>query len=490
MQILIVINQPSDWRFEIPGVEVVPARTYLTDPSYSKLRGVKIFNLCRSYRYQSTGYYVSLLAEARGHKPLPNVITIQDLKSQTVIRVVSEELEDLIVKSFNGMSPTLEKLSFHIYFGRTPEERFDRLSAYLFSTFEAPLLRADFSNNKGWQLQNVSPIPASEIPAADYPFVVEAARLYFSGRRVSVRKKAAMRYDLAILHNSPGSEPASDEKAIQKFVKAAESLGFATEIIQKEDYGRLAEFDALFIRETTNVNHYTYRFAQRAAAQGLVVVDDPESILKCTNKVYLAELLGRHAIPTPRTMIVHKDNVEDVSRELGLPCILKQPDSSFSQGVSKAESEADLREQLDRLLDKSDLVIAQEFLPTEFDWRIGIFDQKPLYACKYYMYRKHWQILKADEKGNLRGGKVETLPVELAPKAVVRSALKAANLIGDGLYGVDLKQVGKTCYVIEVNDNPTIEYGMEDAILKDELYSRIMEVFLKRVERSKYRSYE
>ena len=61
-----------------------------------------------------------------------------------------------------------------------------------------------------------------------------------------------------------------------------------------------AEFDALFIRETTLVNHHTYRFARRAASEGLVVIDDPESILKCTNKVFLAELLSRHKMPMPQ----------------------------------------------------------------------------------------------------------------------------------------------------------------------------------------------
>ncbi len=34
----------------------------------------------------------------------------------------------------------------------------------------------------------------------------------------------------------------------------------------------------------------------------------------------------------------------------------------------------------------------------------------------------------------------------------MRTALETANLIGSGLYGVDAKQAGKTCYVIEVND--------------------------------------
>ncbi len=59
-----------------------------------------------------------------------------------------------------------------------------------------------------------------------------------------------------------------------------------TEFITKTDVGRLAEFDALFIRATTAVNHYTYRMAQKATALGLVVVDDTESILRCTNKVF------------------------------------------------------------------------------------------------------------------------------------------------------------------------------------------------------------
>ena len=79
-----------------------------------------------------------------------------------------------------------------------------------------------------------------------------------------------------------------------------------TKFIDKNDYGRLAEFDALFIRETTSVNHHTYSFARRAVAKKMVVVDDPESIFKCTNKVFLAEILERNRILIPKTLIIHK----------------------------------------------------------------------------------------------------------------------------------------------------------------------------------------
>ena len=65
--------------------------------------------------------------------------------------------------------------------------------------------------------------------------------------------------------------------------------------------------------------------------------------------------------------------------------------------------------------------------------------------------------------------------------------MRAASLIGDGFYGVDLKQVGRSAHVIEVNDNPSIDAGYEDAVLKDTLYERIMEHFVRRLERQKER---
>ena len=83
------------------------------------------------------------------------------------------------------------------------------------------------------------------------------------------------------------------------------------------------------------------------------------------------------------------------------------------------------------------------------------------------------------------GGDSETIPIERAPADVVKLALKATQAVGDGLYGVDIKRVGDKPVVIEVNDNPNIDVGVEDAVLRDEIYNRVMEVFLDRIERSK-----
>ncbi|MBF3061311.1 RimK family alpha-L-glutamate ligase, partial [Pseudomonas aeruginosa] len=65
---------------------------------------------------------------------------------------------------------------------------------------------------------------------------------------------------------------------------------------------------------------------------------------------------------------------------------------------------------------------------------------------------------------------------------VLELALEAAGRIGDGLYGVDLKQAGDKVLVIEVNDNPNIDAGIEDGQLGDELYRRILQAFVQRLE--------
>lgn len=486
MPSLIVVNNPDRWPFEIPGVEVVAARAYLTDPRYTDLRHARIYNLCRSYRYQSIGYYVSLLAEARGHRPQPSVATIQDFKSPFVARIVSDEIDDLIQKSLAPIKGRTFTLS--IYFARNLARTYDRLAQQLFNQFQAPLLRAHFVKvDDRWELNDIAPIPASEIPESHRPFVTEVARDYCAGRRPTPARKTPPRYHLAILHDSADIHRPSNQRAIEKFIEAAADLDMEAEVITRDDYARLAEFDALFIRVTTAVNHYSFRFASRARAEGLIVIDDPQSILRCTNKVYLAELLDRHDITAPKTVIVHRDNLDDVCARLGFPIILKQPDSAFSQGVTKVSTREEFTAQTEKLFEDTELLVAQEFVATDFDWRIGILDHKPLYACKYFMARKHWQIISKDKDGEADYGRVEAVPVELVPPAIIRAAVRAAGLIGDGLYGVDLKQVGRVACVIEVNDNPSIDAGYEDALLKDTLYSRIMEDFVRRLERQKDR---
>src|SRR5439155_24486962 len=140
------------------------------------------------------------------------------------------------------------------------------------------------------------------------------------------------------------------------------------------------------------------------------VVDDSESILKCGNKVFMQELLNRHRIATPRTLTVHRSNVDEIVPTLGLPCVLKLPDSAFGLEVVKIESEDSLRKEAERFFNQSELLIAQEWLPSDFDWRIGIFDPRPPFVAKYFMAPGHTKIIKVvDGKPEVAEGKTEAL---------------------------------------------------------------------------------
>ncbi|MFA5689565.1 MAG: RimK family protein [Kiritimatiellales bacterium] len=480
---LIILNNPAHWQFDIEEVEIVSAKAYLTDTRYATMKNARVFNLCRSYRYQSVGYYVSLLAAARDHRAIPSVTTMQDFKSQTIVRTIAEDIDELIQKTLAKVPA--KEFTLYVYFGQTVQPEYRYIGRALYNLFESPLLKVTFACSEKWLIQQLAPLSLGGVLETDRPHLSEFARRYFSRKRFHKTEIQQYAYDLAILVNpEEGSSAPSSKRALKKFQDAADELNVYTEFITKEDYNRLPEFDALFIRETTAVNHHTYRFSRKAFAEGLAVIDDPFSILRCANKVYLAERLALAKVPAPKTVILQKDCLKKIPILPGvtLPCVLKQPDSAFSKGVTKANDEIEFRQKLEMLFEKSDLIIAQEFMQSEFDWRVGILDRRPLYVCKYYMARGHWQICNWSGTNGNRFGNTETLRVEDAPAAVVQTALKAANLMGDGLYGVDLKEIDGKIYVIEVNDNPSIDAGIEDLVLKDELYLTIIRSIIRRIE--------
>jgi glutathione synthase/RimK-type ligase-like ATP-grasp enzyme len=486
MTALLIVDHPEQWPLQIPSAEVISADDYLRDPRFSELRQARVYNLCDSYGYQTAGYYVSLLATARGHRTMPAVATIQDMKSRSLLRA-DDELEELIERSLHKIVSKRFELS--IYFGCNIAERHADLSRALFNLFPVPLMRASFSKSSTtgkWRPSSITPIPVGDLPSTHRAFLRQVIGNHFARRGPAGRSGRSIQYehDLAILANDDERSPPSNREALKRFERAARAQGFDVEFLNRDDYGRIAEFDALFIRETTNVNHHTYRFASRARSEGMVVIDDPESIIRCGNKVYLVELAKRLDLAIPPTVVVSSMRTDDIIRELGLPCVLKQPDSAFSEGVFRADTREELSSGLQRLLSRSDLVVVQSFMPTDFDWRVAVLDRQPLFVCRYYMADGHWQIYHHGEKRTTEG-ESETIAVQHAPREVLNLALRTANAVGDGFYGVDIKTVNGRQVLMEINDNPSVDRGVEDAVLGDELYERVMKVFKARVDGGK-----
>lgn len=481
---VIVVDDPREWELNIDNVEVVSSKDYTSNKNSYSERALRVFNLCNSYRYQSMGYYVSLLASAREHRAIPNVTTIRDFKDVSVIRSIADDIDEVIQSSLQKC--TDNKFSLNVYFGKSIEQGYKVLGQKLYQMFEAPLFQVQFVKGSRWDIKKIIPLSLNKVESVDIDFVQTSAHQYFEAKRFQKPKLKNYTYHLGILVNPNEENPPSNKRALKKFEEAADELNIYTEYIRKEDYNRLPEFDALFIRETTNVNNYTYQFSRKAYAEGLAVIDDPWSILRCSNKIYLHERLKVNNIPAPETTVFYKGMIKPNDlKVLRYPMILKQPDSAFSLGVTKVKDTNEMEESLNRLFKHSDLVIGQEFLPSDYDWRIGVLDNQVLFACKYFMAKGHWQIYNWKGPKGDQTGDAETLSPEQVPVKVRKTALKAASLMGDGLYGVDLKILDDKVYVIEVNDNPNIDAGIEDKILGKELYKKVISSFITRIEMSR-----
>ena len=346
-------------------------------------------------------------------------------------------------------------------------------------------MKVDFRRREQWGIEALKPLTLKQLKGAEEDAFARALEQFNARVWRNPRRRRGDRYELAMLVNEEETLPPSNKTALKRFVRAGRQLGIKVDLVGRDAYTRLGEYDGLFIRETTALDHHTYQFARKAEQEGMVVIDDPGSILRCTNKIYLAELMHANNVPVPPTAFVFSDDdaqIDQLVEELKLPMVLKIPDGSFSRGISKVATREALAEALRGYLKQSSVVLAQAFMYTDYDWRIGVLNHRPLFACQYFMSKGHWQIYHHQSSGKTASGNSRTLPVQEVPPRVLKAALKAARLMGNGLYGVDLKQSGDDVVVIEVNDNPNIDAGVEDAWLGEDLYRQVMLEFLRRLE--------
>jgi glutathione synthase/RimK-type ligase-like ATP-grasp enzyme len=466
--------------------KIITTRDYLAHPSL--FRGVrpKVINLSNNVGYQSRGYYASLLAGSRGHKVIPTVETMIDLSEKKLYEHALPELEVALNrcrKDLGGEFPS----RVPIFFGIGPSKAWDRFARLLFDWFRAPALEVSIKDSGEWaSIRKIGFLQVARMTDDEEKTFLASLERYTSREWRDSKARTPARYTFATLINpAEGDFAPSSIASLKHWARIAEKMGVEVEPITRKDLSKLANYDALFIRETTSISNHTYRFARRAQQEGMPVIDDPLSMIRCTNKVYLNELMTFNKVPVPPTTIIAGvTDLEQAAQSLGFPLVLKIPDSAFSRGVKKASTFAELKALATAWLEDSDLLIAQKYIPTEFDWRVGVLGGEPLFACHYLMAKKHWQIVNHDRNGKPDQGGVRSFTIRETPKTVIDTAVKAARCIGDGLYGVDLKETPDGVYVIEVNDNPNLDHGWEDQGEKDEVWVKLTQWFLDRLERN------
>ncbi|MFT5593716.1 MAG: glutathione synthase/RimK-type ligase-like ATP-grasp enzyme [Oceanicoccus sp.] len=474
--LIVVDNEDLSLTEQFTGV--ISFETYLREYPKQNEPKTRIINLCDTTTYLSKGYYCSLLAEARNHTVLPSVKTINALRT-----LVGEDLLPF-QSSMKNISQEQWPANYMMYFGKVVDNGIQNLSSQIFSQFPAPILELSFDRDETGIKLSIQRRSFTTLDDNQKSHFIEHLTHFTNTVWKMGEKKKRQRWDMAILIDREEKVPPSNKEAIAKFIKAAGKYGINAQAVSKDEIENLANYDALFIRETTAIDHHTYRLATKAENMGLVVMDDAASILRCCNKVFLHDAFSYQKVPSLKTEVVDDasdDTMSKLEDEFTYPIVLKMPEGSFSKGVYKVSNREELKLKLDELFEVSALVLAQEYLFTDFDWRIGVLNGRALFACRYLMARNHWQIYNHTAKRFFSGG-FETLPTFEVPKAVLDAALKAAKIIGNGLYGVDVKEVNGKAYVLEVNDNPSLDHKVEDEYLGDELYMQIMGEFHRRLE--------
>ncbi|HBR93211.1 MAG TPA: hypothetical protein DEA90_03505 [Opitutae bacterium] len=231
-------------------LNVITFEQYLSDyPKLGEPR-TRIINLCDTEHYLSRGYYCSLLAESRKHRVLPSVNTINDLRYQDG----GEE---------HHLQPLLPKLSaemevpvvLNIYFGWTAHEAWKKVARAVFERYSAPLLRASLTRGAHGIELSIERDNLSVLNDAERDTFYERLRIFTEQVWRNPSHKNKHRWDMAILHNTDEANAPSNSEAIKRFVKAAAKVGIAAELVRSEDLKHLSQYDALFIRETTSIDH-------------------------------------------------------------------------------------------------------------------------------------------------------------------------------------------------------------------------------------------
>lgn len=272
----------------------------------------------------------------------------------------------------------------------------------------------------------------------------------------------------------------SEQLALLKFKSTAESMGHTFEFIFKDDITKIPEYDALFIRATTDPGNSAYIASRLAEQAGLPVIDDPHSIRTCSNKAILHDLFLKNNIPSPKSLLFtgdySREALDNIFDTLGFPVVIKTPYTRFSSHVEKASSEGEFIKISKQFLRRSKILVIQEYIQSDFDWRVGILQNRVLYLCKYCIPSGGWKV-KSKINGKNVWGDTVAVPRESISPELENICISLSKCAGDGLYGLDVKETDEGYKVIEINDNPSLYKGYEDAVDAD-IYEKIIDALV------------
>ena len=304
---VLVADQPRDLvARDLPHV-IVSSEDYVARPYMFGGARQKIIILARSYNYQTAAYYCALLAEARGHRVMPSVETMLDLRSRAHYQHALPELEEALNRELKNAPGDLPKRALRRLWA-VRDAGLRALLAAPLRLVPRPHAHRDASSGNGWHaIQKIELTPLSRCsPAQNAFFAARAQVLYrpqMAGAQAALGAAPLDRRPLRSEGAAP-AEHAQDADALGQGGCPAGRRGRADHA-KGSRHGWRSSTPCSSARRPRSATTPTGSPAA-PMMEGMPVIDDPISMIRCTNKVYLWERLTHAGLPVPETIVIQE----------------------------------------------------------------------------------------------------------------------------------------------------------------------------------------
>ncbi|MCA9292322.1 MAG: RimK family alpha-L-glutamate ligase [Phycisphaerales bacterium] len=244
--------------------------------------------------------------------------------------------------------------------------------------------------------------------------------------------------------------------------KVLNTLRFAIELSHGEPdlYLRsklLSEYDAILPRIGASITYFGTAVVRQFEQMDVFTPNTANGITNSRDKLRSLQILSRHDIGIPRTIFVRdrKDVLPAIERVGGAPVVIKILEGTQGIGVILAETNKVAEAIIETLQSAKQNVLIQSFVKESKgkDIRAFVVGDRVVAAMR--------RVAQGEEfRSNVhRGGRAE--PIELDPR-FEETAVRAAQIMGLRVAGVDMLEGADGPQIMEVNSSPGLE-GIEGA---------------------------
>jgi ribosomal protein S6--L-glutamate ligase len=248
----------------------------------------------------------------------------------------------------------------------------------------------------------------------------------------------------------------------EHWVRVYDTLRFSIMIEQDQPqlyyrHRRFPDIDAAIPRIGASVTFFGTAVVRQFEQMGVYTANESLAITRSRDKLRAIQILSRHDIGIPPTLFVRdRDEViPAIQRAGGVPVIIKLLEGTQGVGVILAETEKVAEAIVQTLQSVRQNVLIQKFVKESEgrDVRAFVVGDRVVAAMR--------RTAQAGEfRSNVhRGGSVEGITLE---PAYERTAIRAAQIMGLRIAGVDMLESSEGPQVLEVNSSPGLE-GIEEA---------------------------